>query len=176
MAKEESVSSLARIYQDYVNIAKEYGDRVLFDNLETLSLCILYVFKQKVSWLVHRRMPIDPWGDFVVAARAIEERFGILGRAVDSDLFLAIVLKCLFAASYEKFQASRSDLSSLYCLAGPEGHINDNLFLAVLRQLSEDDRRLLVETASEVSCGKIDFMFCLGREIEEVFSRIANPA
>ena len=170
------MSALDRIYQEYVNLAKEYGGRALFDSIEGLSLCILFVFKQKVSWLVHRRMPIDPWGDFVVAARAIEERFGILGRAIDSDLFLAIVLKCLLTTSYEKFQASRPDLPSLYCLAGPEGHINDNLFLAVLHQLSEDDRRLLVETASEVSSGKIDFMFCLGKEIEEVFSRITNPA
>jgi len=169
------VNALAEKYKGYLDIARKCGGGVIFESIEALSLCILYVLKEKVSWVVSRHKPVSQYGDWVVSAGVVEREFGIIGRAVDSELFLAVVLKVIFATSYEKLQATHPDLPPFYCLAGPGGYIEDARLLDVLNQLSEDEKGLLVEMASEVSSDKIDFMYCLGSEIQHVFSQIINP-
>lgn len=161
-------------YGGYIAVLKQFGNMVLFERVEMLAPCILYALKEKVAWAIYRNMPRGQWGDWVSGAGAVEKEFCLAGRTLDSELFWMLSLKCLLLTAYEKLQASRPNLPSLYDAASSSGYVDDNKAVALLSQLGGEDRALLVEMACEMSCNEMDFMFLLGCEIQEVFQKIAT--
>lgn len=158
-------------YSGYIKVIGQHGGQALFDQLAALVPCILFAFKEKLAWLNFRNKPQGEWGDWVSAAGAIEKDFLPVGRLLDCEDFWGLALKCFLITGYEKLQASRPGLSPICEAAGDCGYVDDQKAIALLNQLGEDDKSLLEEMACEVSCSKMDFLFILGGEIQEVFQK-----
>lgn len=161
-------------YSGYIAVVGHFGNKALFDRVEMLAPCILYALKENLAWMTYRNMPRGQWGDWVFSSGAIEKAFGLVGRPLDSEHFLALALKCLLLTAYEKMQASRPGLPSLYDAAGPDGYIDDNKAIVLLNRLNEENKALLAEMACEVSCCEMDFLFFLGGEVRQIFQKIAS--
>lgn len=116
-------------YQQYISIAREHGDEELFKSLENLAPCILHVLTEKLAWQISRELPRGPEGDWLVAKELIAEEFNAGGgrRILDSQLFLSVVLKCVFVFAYKRLQVDDSTLVPIFEAASPEGYLNSRL-------------------------------------------------
>lgn len=162
-------------YSGYIAVVRHSGNKALFDRVEMLAPCILYALKEKLAWKISRNMPCGQWGDWVSSSGAIEKEFGlVVGRLLDSELFWMLVLKCSLLTAYEKMQASRPGLPSLFDAAGSDGYIDDNKAIVLLNRLNEENKALLAEMACEVSCCEMDFLFFLGGEVRQIFQKIMS--